>query len=341
MPRVFLYRARKHLWILCSVHAGLLHIQPQHYAGSNCAHAHAQDMGRHSSRGCRNDAESDKQLLVPPHPLDWAAYLRHSLVFEPVPAFLTLLLLAAHYHASCTTLSSVGGHADGQSTFQKPVVNESSATGYLFASISLSLSGFARGGLWCIETPLHHAAVRGFGRCTHEETVEQPGGSPSRGRVRSGNADQDGNAPPHPDENAPAADDEPPFTLTPEGILRVSMKDPFTIAYGAWSYLSAQREQPDNHERQQMKGSDARGAGSSSDEDERSRRSCAWNGEGSSGVAEDGLQSTWIHICVVHAIGAAGVAFALIPSIFARSSLLACNKVSVLLACSVSKIQTR
>lgn len=43
------------------------------------------------------------------HPLDWPCYLRQSLVFDPVPTALTLLLVSAHYFACCGDSSSGQG----------------------------------------------------------------------------------------------------------------------------------------------------------------------------------------------------------------------------------------
>ena len=138
------------------------------------------------------------------HPLDWAAYLRQSLVLSSTPTALTLLVLAAHYHACCPPPEARGALASSNGT---------SVLGSLFAASWAAANHTAA----CpIRTPWNRAAP---------QPVAQPG-------------------PEEPDDAEPPAraeEDQP--AAASHSILGASMKDPFTLAYSAWEFFTAPSEQ--------------------------------------------------------------------------------------------------
>ena len=135
------------------------------------------------------------------HPLDWASYLHRHLVLEPVPTVLTLLVVAAHYHAVCL-FSSPPAAAANPAT----VVNETSVTGYLFASMGLILRSCQVASCTAIRTPF-----------------SSPAQVPKRRN-----------------EDPPP----PPQVEVVDVIKTAALTDPFTLVYNAWTYIAAAEDPP-------------------------------------------------------------------------------------------------
>jgi hypothetical protein len=90
--------------------------------------------------------------------MDWVAHLRQSLVFDPVPTFLTFLIVCAHLHACC-----LGDEANDTQT----TPNNSSVVGSVFTV--LARHNILRRG--CIETP--------FSGTKRASKLPDPSGQPS------------------------------------------------------------------------------------------------------------------------------------------------------------------
>lgn len=284
------------------------------------------------------------------HPLNWAAYLRQSLVFEPVPATLTLMLILAHYHAVICWKQ----HAsfDQPQSFnhqgQRSPINETSFIGYAFAAVSRGMaeaSGLFVAG-WgqalpqllsqppCIDTPLHVYLRQK--RSAAEQAAASPG-QPSKGGENP--VMMAGDWPEYDEDSGSDSKVEKHFEpLTAERILRASTNDPFTIAYSAWTYLSSSPS-PDEYKRRDGKKKDGvsggGGGGGGASADAKTCNSGSGGGGSGGGEKRDSQESekasvnsvSLIRICVIHAVAMAAVFFSLVPSICANSSYLACNQV--------------
>lgn len=262
------------------------------------------------------------------HPLDWASHLRQSLAIDPVPTVLVLLVVASHYHACCSS----GGVAESASVFGAAAIqNETSVLGFVFASLS-SATRIARSlnasewmqhlllyhprheGAPCIDTPFK--AMR---RAKQQRHDDSPGETEPRSSVESEEYS-------FRDDNNVGEEPASPVSFS-DGILRVSMTDPFTIAYNTWTYIANGGAEEDGEiviEQIQQEQPPVLPVTSDSSkrEDCTNKAQTASASSAHSVVVEEDM---WAAVFALHAIGMGGVVFALLPSLFVQGHLLACN----------------
>ncbi len=284
------------------------------------------------------------------HPMDWAAHLRQSLVFDPMPTMLTLMLVTSHYYA-CNTHLCLDSSASHQSSSSSSSswgfggTNETSVIGFVFASLSAtsralqdlnvtSVRMFAEHhGKRCssmIQTPwtglwtLSSSSTGGSDESNSSSSLQDTGetgssSSSSRPDMNKNNRAED-------KKSEPGAE---AISFT-DGVLRVSMTDPFTVAYNAWTYIA------NGNDDYYYANDDAELLRSIDDQDSviPAKKQAKPNSGEPKCKDESGKQilspsfnasAIWTDVCILHGIGMAGVGFALLPSVFAPASLLACG----------------
>ncbi len=262
--------------------------------------------------------------MTAPHPLNWAAYLRRSLVLSSAPTALTLLVVAAHCHALCRGGGGGGApvvwlHHHGADNNETSSSSSSSVLGSVFA-----LSGFFFNSTSysCIPVPWN----------------QHPQQQPLMEKFKLGEDDGDDddagndNADSNESNRQKETSSQDSSLMHLNSILRASvMKDPFTVAYGAWEFFTGPVEQ-------------IRIEPVVSKKEASSSSSCEWmmkvnrrtrkrlkekkEGSGSSSSSEDAVvnvSTSWLNICAMHTVGMAGIFCALLPSLFVKRELLACN----------------
>ena len=283
------------------------------------------------------------------HPLDWASHLRQSLVFDPVPTVLALLIVASHYHACCSNNSDAGSNPNSATpSFGASIQNETSVLGFLFGSLS-SAARIVRSmnaSEWCMGAAAWH----------HHQTEHELSGSAcivdtpikamlrSRAKLKPREDDSPNNVIRKPEtpitvlqsngkEHQQGGEEQPSSVSFTDGVLRVSMADPFTIAYNTWSYISnggaEESEEPYQIQKDEEPPRQTKKAALPASNDS---KDCKNTHTHESAKAEqrnvdehDGADHVWVPVLALHAIGLGGVAFALAPSLFVQEHLLACN----------------
>lgn len=230
-----------------------------------------------------------------PHPLDWATYLRRPLVLSSAPTALTLLVVVAHCHALCGSARGGAGLLWPNTSATTAVGNETtSVLGTLFFALQ-----FFNASSSCIPTPWNppHSHQQPVMAVKSEDVVDHNNNDESK-------LQQEGSS---------------GGSMRLDSILRASvMKDPFTIAYGAWEFFAGPVEQiqiePVSNKQKQKP------------------TSCEWTFRDKREQARktkennDQISTSWLNICVMHSVGMLGIFCALLPSIFVRKrELLACN----------------
>jgi hypothetical protein len=288
-----------------------------------------------SASGMAVSQSADDDIL---HPLDWASHLRNALVFNPTPTLMTLLVVAAHFHACCHGASPSDG-GTSSSSFSHPVMERIRAWG-VQSMPELFLIRETR-----IRTPFSAARddenddegaagaqipkAEGFGEGgskgeSHQKHRQQAGGAQEH--LRKGKA-------------APVLYDR---------IVSAVMADPMTMMYDAWSYISADAnfyaegdgddEDHGTGDSDDGGGDDARyftpkrskGGGAYTGEGEQRRRKQQCRGDqssrggrpSSSKISPADMLLMWSDACMMHAGGAIAMGLVLLPSIVSPSMLV-------------------
>lgn len=290
------------------------------------------------------------------HPLDWASYLHKSLVSGTGAMLLMLLVMAAHYHAVCASSSeneSFGSnHRVQEDSFSAPSApssifdysNQTSLSGMFFSGGRAVLHALVVESTWCIPTPMHLHALESLSYKHH--------------RACSAKARHQKPLQPHADDDDDDNDDlhmqgsTRKKSVQDDGmrlgsmLLGLSMNDPFTLAYGAWTYLSS-NEDPDHLGVHSFdKGSDAREQVSSDfgrkdpsnvhlhrSENYEEGRLHQQSGRPTSSESNGGEEESpatseddWMHVCTLHAVCMAGMVFTILTPIMFGGRKLACNE---------------
>lgn len=242
------------------------------------------------------------------HPLDWASYLRRSLVLDPVPTTLTLLLVAAHYHAICTH-----SYRDQLPGGVDPPLESFSAVGTFFHAGSIlllrSCSVFPLPVL-CMKAGSHGSSG---GTDHHPCVISTPWTNQAQPL-------EHGAEKAHRAQHSPAEEcrvqqkGHPQPQKLAHDVLQAAMHDPFTLAYDVWSYIAAPHEE-------QGAAEDERRLDGREDPPVQASEGTA----DPPSVHPQPHRHAWLNTCILHAMGMAGVGLALIPSILSPASCLACS----------------
>jgi hypothetical protein len=141
--------------------------------------------------------------------LDWASHLRQSLVFDPVPTFLTLMIVSSHFYSCCLL-------PDEESNIEP--------------SLLAALGWAARQGrtamqIGSIRTPFFQPRIK--------ESNEEP--VPDRAGIRTPRI-KERNEEPVPDRASIRTPRIKERNEEPDSM--VPMTDPMTMMFDAWSYLT-------------------------------------------------------------------------------------------------------
>ena len=277
------------------------------------------------------------------HPLDWASHLRQSLVFDPVPTVLTLMLVSSHYYAcsyyQCPSATDSIIINNASSFHHIPGLwwgaNETSVLGLLFAGISTAAQSAREGklsltltsSLGCIHTPLSLLKIGNNQVPEAADREKGPRESESQQRPTYEDAsefDDDLLQPVRGEESGPIS-----FA---DGVLRVSMTDPFTIAYNAWTYIAngnnvedgtvvpLLKPEEENTHRVQLPDT----LSSSRSTLPHISRQCNDHAPNIASHPQFDAPTIWTDVCILHGIGICSVCFALLPSVFAPGAFLPC-----------------
>lgn len=272
-----------------------------------------------------HDHENDPSLF---HPLDWASYLRRSLVTAPVPCILTLLIVTAHYGACSCIPSHPPVAAAGAQTLESGR-EPFSFLGTVFSATSLLSSCISANGierLGRVRTPFHAMknmdARSGETRTASDNKLHQE---------RHTFSDDEGTTnirdPPMPLPHQP-------LILATEGMLGSSLfSDPFTAVYDAWNahFIAVDATQQTQH--QEYEEGTAQNQGSQQPKNhppntpihEEPEACSGGNIHGEASGSATSAEEAWGHVCAMHVIGASGVGAALLPSLLCSRGRLACN----------------
>ena len=238
------------------------------------------------------------------HPLDWAGYLRRSLVLSSTPTALTLLVLVAHYHACCSPSSEpIRGLAN----------ETSSVLGTVFAAASpfwaATLLMVGNRTTHCIQTPWLHKQQQEQGPASAQQSHQAP-------PIPSEEEDEE--------HTMHEADGRKAPTFA-DGLLQASMRDPFSIAYSAWESLFA--AVPEQVRIQMPPDGQKAPPKPSSSCEWMMRREQTKRGRKEVRDRETRRDAIWVDVCAMHAVGLLGVLCALLPSVLLPGvqRQLACN----------------
>lgn len=250
------------------------------------------------------------------HPLDWTSHLRQHLVVDPLPTFVTLLLVSAHFYSSCGNPQVVQKGTNNNSTSTAYV----SVLGTLFEGLSaaaevietLSFVPFTSGGSVCsIQTPLSRVKENSRTLSERQQHGHKDSSSSSSGSLSNGNIK--------------------------DTIMSAAMTDPMSMMYDMWWYLSTadvQVVQPRGEnawklQQQQQQRADEPPETTIDDE------SCSGTGQQHDRLKQDAAEGAarlklkrenmWLDACIMHALALGGVAVSLGPSMICPRSSLACS----------------
>lgn len=227
------------------------------------------------------------------HPLDWGSHLRQSLVFQPTPTFMTILLVSAHMHACChgdegTTTTMHAG--DKRSTITESFL--SSIFNFRLWSSHVYVREWIRGlrdPNVAIRTPFSERAAAEEVKARQEQKQEE-------GVEKK-------------DANFPLADK----------IISAAMVDPITMLYDTWMYMSEDAERSDSED-SKIDDSDQPTKREGRQKQEEEEETCKT--ETLPRVSPTTV--IWNDVCMLHAVGVCGIWCMMLPSI-ANPSMLACN----------------
>lgn len=237
-------------------------------------------------------------LAIAVHPLDWPSYLKQTLIVDPIPSFLTLMLVSAHFYGCC-----LADHGLSPSNKSASSTQSTSYLGYAFESAGAFTRHIVGPGSCSIKTPFTHVAQHVFDR--HNTTRHNSSGNSTL-----------------PQDQSSATAGEEQLNVR-EAILSAAMTDPMSMLFDVWAYMyyseediPVQESQPQTHEQQDPK---VCSKNTSTDE--------AQVPETSSFASQrhlSGHESTdvWRNVRIIHSIGAAGILVPLIPSMFGTHRLL-------------------
>ena len=254
------------------------------------------------------------------HPLDWLSHLRQLLVFEPVPTFMTLLIVSTHFYACC---SGVQPHDPKHEAAHSNGNSEKSFLGSTFAALSWGASK--------LTTLLQRGSVQTpFGKKRHYK-----GQGSSKGGSDDHSSGEQAESSSPPDEAAAAA-------TFADQIISAAMTDPVTMMFDTWSYFSS----GDAHDNDHHAGPKQEYRAAPLDAAQCSRHSSRQTGsmpspdkdheqgtwvvvdvdQADENFRQSWLLDAWMDICTMHMVGMASLVFMLLPSI-ANQSMLACNAI--------------
>jgi hypothetical protein len=232
------------------------------------------------------------------HPLDWGSHLRQSLVFQPTPTFMTILLVSAHMHACCHRGEEDGSttmHAeDGRSTIAESFLSSIFFNSFRLSSLRVYVREWIRGlrdPTVAIRTPFSERAPE---RAPEQEERKQEEGAEKK---------------------------DVTFLPLADKIISAAMVDPITMLYDTWVYMSEDAGRSDNED---ISINDAdqptkRGEGKQHEEEDEEEETCK-----TETLARVSSTVIWNDVCMLHAVGVCGIWFMMLPSI-ANPSMLACN----------------
>ena len=322
---------------------------------------------------CTDDGDDSSSALLP-HPLDWASYLRRSVVLNSVPTAITLLVLAAHCHACCPL--PAGGAASDPASPSSSAGDPFSVLGTLFSGASWLWSAvfqqedarsanndttrqraYAQPLSLCVPTPWEPAAATrlqaGSRQARHARVPGESGDNDTASGDPHDESDDDSEDPSDYSHDTPPGEEQ--AASFADSILRASLKDPFTIAYSMWEMIAGAQEGPqadaqphkisvvaeDVVKKPTTRSCDwtMKQQRNQRKQEARSRRRAATEDRARSEqsraeAAAAKHSAVWMDVCVMHAVGLLGVSFALLPSILVGGRHLVCNAAVPLLQAS-------